>query len=110
MNKFFEYYTDIPPYTAPIYDSIDGAIIHPNQTRGWRKKYKGPISWLDVVLESTLDIEVAYPIVWPQTVTVFETDDWYWESHESLLHGQFNDFLDGKKLEDASPPRVSDTC
>lgn len=45
-----------------------------------------------------MDLELAFPIVYPQTVTVFQTDDWYWAGR-SVLHdeatGFFNDFLDG---------------
>lgn len=96
LNKFFEYYTSIPPYTSPIFDSIDGAITRPNQTLGSRHEYTRGDPWGLVLSEATLDLELAFPIVYPQTVKVFQTDDWYWAAHLQFNYlGFFNDFLDG---------------
>lgn len=59
MNKFFEYYTNIPNGTAPIYDSIDGAVTRINQTLGWRKDFFFGNPWsYGTAAESTLDYQV----------------------------------------------------
>lgn len=72
----------IPPYTTPLFDSIDGAGRFSNNET-FMTTGDG---------EAMLDITVAYPIVYPQNVRIFNVDDLHWEESASL--GYFNTFLD----------------
>ncbi|KAL9108243.1 MAG: hypothetical protein Q9227_006981 [Pyrenula ochraceoflavens] len=45
--------------------------------------------------ESDLDLQLAYPIIYPQTITLYQTDDlFYSNSPNSTATGIFNTFLD----------------
>ncbi|KIN05315.1 hypothetical protein OIDMADRAFT_51125 [Oidiodendron maius Zn] len=69
LNKFFaNYSSNIPQGTHPIPDLINGA--------------KGTTTVDQASTEADLDFEVAYPIVYPQTLTLYQ------------LGGSFNSFLD----------------
>ena len=62
----------------------------PCRWRGW--------PWRLVQGEDTLDLATAMPIVYPQNVTLYQTDDRWWsqQSTEHIGHGfgTFNTFLD----------------
>ncbi|MCJ1386575.1 hypothetical protein MMC17_009701 [Xylographa soralifera] len=46
--------------------------------------------------EADTDFDVAYPLVYPQTLTIFQTDDPYYSEYwANEYRGLFNDFLDG---------------
>ncbi|KAE8354948.1 peptidase S8/S53 domain-containing protein [Aspergillus coremiiformis] len=79
LDLFFKTYAkNIPPGTHPIPAMINGA--------------KAPISQESAGPESNLDFELAYPIVYPQTTTLYQTDDVNWAANSSA--GLFNTFLD----------------
>jgi tripeptidyl-peptidase-1 len=62
LNQFFsETYPTIPKGTTPILKPVDGAPGLTSQANGGG--------------ESTLDFELAYPIVYPQSIVLFQTDD-----------------------------------
>ncbi|GFP58671.1 aorsin [Trichoderma asperellum] len=83
LSWFFKKFaTYIPPYTTPLFDSIDGAGRFSNNET-FMTTGDG---------EAMLDITVAYPIVYPQNVRIFNVDDLHWEESASL--GYFNTFLD----------------
>jgi tripeptidyl-peptidase I len=72
----------IPIGTHPILASIDGG--------------KALVSVYGAGGESNLDFELAYPIVYPQNITLYQTDDWYCtNSGLGTARGAFNTFLDG---------------
>lgn len=50
----------------------------------------------EVAMECELDVEVALPIVYPQNVSIFQSDDPQWAYYENnhFRFGIFNDFLD----------------
>lgn len=91
LDLFFaEYAPWIPQGTSPVPAFIDGAVAPVPTASG------GP--------ESDLDFDMAYPIVYPQTITLYQTDDLYWAANKSNLtgngvftgpYGGFNTFLDG---------------
>ena len=69
LDMFFaNYSSNIPPGTHPIPDLINGA--------------QGPTTVDQASTEADLDFEVAYPIVYPQNLTLYQ------------LGGSFNSFLD----------------
>ena len=72
----------IPTNTRPLFTSIDGAgRFSNNQTQ---------LTTGDG--EAMLDIVVAYPIVYPQNVHIFNVDDLNWQVNTT--QGYFNTFLD----------------
>ncbi|OKL57999.1 Aorsin [Talaromyces atroroseus] len=79
LNNFFATYPSygIPNGTAPILDAIDGASITSGIVAG----------------ESNLDFSLAYPIVYPQNITLYQVDDTYYAEVGSG-GGRFNTFLD----------------
>lgn len=85
LDAFFSLYTpSIPNGTHPADQLIDGGIAvisDPNATN-----FGG---------ESMLDIQLSYPIIWPQGIKLFDSDDarvqaWY---NNTWTYG-FNTFLD----------------
>ena len=82
LNLFFRNYTPgIPQNTHPKPSFIDGA--------------KAPVPVKQAGGESDLDFELAYPILWPQTPTLYQTDDIHYATNpNSTSTGGFNTFLD----------------
>jgi tripeptidyl-peptidase I len=82
LDLFFANYTPhIPQGTHPTPAFIDGAAA--------------PTDVADAGGESDLDFELAYPLLYPQTITLFQTDDLYYATNEnSTSTGGFNTFLD----------------
>jgi tripeptidyl-peptidase-1 len=71
----------IPKGTHPTPAFIDGA--------------KAPVPVRDAGGESDLDFELAYPIIYPQTITLYQTDDLFYSNNpNSTSNGGFNTFLD----------------
>lgn len=82
LNLFFANFT---PYiqngTHPIPAFIDGA--------------QAPVPVTQAGGESALDLEIAYPLIHPQQVTLFQTDDInYTNGTLSNYSGIYNDWLD----------------
>ena len=63
-------YPRIPQGTGPKLNSIDGGVA--------------PVAQVNSGLESTLDFELAYPLLWPQETILYQTG----------LTATFNSFLD----------------
>lgn len=71
----------IPTGTHPILASIDGG--------------NSPVPVSEAGGESDLDFEIAYPIIYPQKITLYQTDDWWYASGgRGKPEGFFNTFLD----------------
>lgn len=81
LNSYWAAYpsSGIPNGTAPILKSIDGGTA--------------PGSLVDG--ESNLDFSLAFPIVYPQNITLFQTDDQYWSAFGQGLFNTFLDAIDG---------------
>ncbi|KAL9113006.1 MAG: hypothetical protein Q9227_002871 [Pyrenula ochraceoflavens] len=83
LDLFFEFlYPEIPQGTKPIDAPIDGAIV--------------PIPDEDLAeagVESALDLQISYPLIWPQNSIVFQTDDIVYESNYTF-EGFLNNFFD----------------
>ncbi|TVY22058.1 Aorsin [Lachnellula arida] len=70
----------IPTGTHPTLASIDGG--------------KAPVPVFEAG-ESDLDLEIAYPLIYPQKITLYQTDDrQYAQSGPGIPKGGFNTFLD----------------
>ncbi|CAK4033881.1 aorsin [Lecanosticta acicola] len=82
LNLFYSNFTRyIPNGTHPILDSIDGG--------------QAPVTVADAGGESDLDFELAIPIIYPQTTTLYQTDDpYYAQGYSESATGIFNTFLD----------------
>ncbi|KAK5135062.1 hypothetical protein LTR08_005722 [Meristemomyces frigidus] len=82
LNSFFTNFTSyIPNGTHPTLNGIDGG--------------SAPVAVLDAGGESDLDFELAIPIIYPQTTTLYQTDDLYYaEGGNGTTGGIFNTFLD----------------
>ncbi|CZT06100.1 related to serine protease [Rhynchosporium graminicola] len=81
INSFFANFTRyIPQGTHPNLASIDGGEAPEQQASAGGG-------------ESALDLELAYPLIWPQNITLYQTDDWYWSTF-AYVGGGFNTFLD----------------
>lgn len=81
LNLFFKNLSlGIPQGTHPKPAFIDGATA--------------PVPTPDGGSESDLDFELAYPIIYPQTITLYQTDDSYYVQNSSYNAGLFNTFLD----------------
>jgi tripeptidyl-peptidase I len=80
LDTFFEKLAPfIPTGTKPVINRIDGAQVF------------GKPSYLQ--LESMLDLDMVYPIVYPQNVRQLAVDDWYY-NNKVWKKGLFNTFLD----------------
>ncbi|KAK5685829.1 hypothetical protein LTS10_001942 [Elasticomyces elasticus] len=83
LDSFFTNFTSyIPNGTHPTLDSVDGGLA--------------PIANLsEAGGESNLDFMLAIPIIYPQTTTLYQTDDLYYaEGGNGTTGGIFNTFLD----------------
>ncbi|KAE8352214.1 peptidase S8/S53 domain-containing protein [Aspergillus coremiiformis] len=80
LNLFFGNFTPwIPQGTKPQPAFIDGGTA--------------PAPVEDAGTESNLDFQLAYPIVYPQTLTLYQTDDKFYGA-STIVDGLFNTFLD----------------
>jgi tripeptidyl-peptidase-1 len=80
LDLFFANFTPrIPNGTQPTPAFIDGAKFP-------------PFSWAGG--ESNLDFELAFPLIYPQTITLYQTDDEYYSASSVPGTGFFNTFLD----------------
>ncbi len=70
----------IPNGTSPIVHGIDGGGDSTKASMGGG--------------ETTLDLEVAYPLIYPQKLELFITDSVYETSYARVGRGLFNTFLD----------------
>ncbi|KAI0016302.1 subtilisin-like protein [Xylariomycetidae sp. FL0641] len=85
LQSFLEQFApNIPPTTRPLNVSIDLDEWHYNISGDPSQYQPG---------EADLDIEMALPIIYPQNVTVFQTDD-DWYAYDTTHQGLFNTFLD----------------
>ncbi|GAB7355963.1 hypothetical protein MBLNU459_g6595t1 [Dothideomycetes sp. NU459] len=82
LNLFFANFTPyIPAGTHPIPNFVDGA--------------QAPVPVADAGGESDLDFQLAYPIIYPQTTTLYQVDDiFYSNSPNNTATGIFNTFFD----------------
>ncbi|KAK5108167.1 hypothetical protein LTR62_008698 [Meristemomyces frigidus] len=82
LNLFFSNFTPyIPNGTHPTLDSIDGGYA--------------PVNLSEAGGESSLDLQLTYPLIWPQGVTLFQTDDInYSSSNLTNSTGFYNSWLD----------------
>jgi tripeptidyl-peptidase-1 len=79
LDAFFKKYAPtIPQGTKPTPAFVDGATA--------------PTSQAAAGIESDLDFEMAYPIIYPQGTTLYQTDDSQWDFTNKP--GLFNNFLD----------------
>jgi tripeptidyl-peptidase-1 len=80
LNLFFQKYTPyIPQGTHPTPNFIDGAEAPVNVSNGGG--------------ESTLDFELAYPLLYPQKLVLYQTDDYHYTVEKQPV-GFLNTFLD----------------
>jgi tripeptidyl-peptidase-1 len=91
LDLFFKNYTSyIPQGTHPIPANIDGG-----QQSTEDPYYAGG--------EVSLDLELAYPIVYPQKITLYQVDDFIVQANQNDTYTfGFNTFLDA--LDGVSPP------
>ncbi|OKL59359.1 Aorsin [Talaromyces atroroseus] len=81
LNLFFRNLSsNIPQGTHPIPAFIDGA--------------EAPVNVSEAGGESDLDFELAFPIIYPQTITLYQTDDSNYALADTPTSGFFNTFLD----------------
>ncbi|GAM88207.1 hypothetical protein ANO11243_062380 [Dothideomycetidae sp. 11243] len=90
LNEFFTNFTrgdwNIPNGTHPTLNSVDGGFA--------------PVPVAQAGGESDLDFELAYPIVYPQNITLYQTDDGFYTNPASNITGNYtgagflNTFLD----------------
>ena len=69
----------IPQGTGPKLEAIDGATA--------------PDPVLEAGVESDLDFQVSYPLIYPQGAVLFQTDDPVYEA-DYVYEGFLNNFLD----------------
>ncbi|KAL7945380.1 peptidase S8/S53 domain-containing protein [Trichoderma barbatum] len=83
LGYFFQKFAkEIPTNTTPLYSLIDGALLFSDNDTD-HTTGDG---------EAMLDIEVAYPIVHPQNIRLYNVDDLHWQV--TPTQGYFNTFLD----------------
>jgi tripeptidyl-peptidase I len=76
LNAFWQtLWPPIPQGTKPTDDLIDGAVSPANPTAS-------PVVPVGAG-EADLDVEMAWPIVYPQKITVFQVDDQWYEYEEA---------------------------
>lgn len=83
LNLFFTNFTSyIPNGTHPIDINIDGGVA-----RTTNLSLAGG--------EAELDLMLAYPIIYPQTITLYNVDDLLWQADPNITYTYgFNTFLD----------------
>ena len=91
LDTFFAtMYPDIPQGTYPEERLIDGAIGAVEDIPGHVQSQAG--------VESDLDFESAWPLIWPQKTVLFQADDEFYEANQTSLTtpyiGFFNTFFD----------------
>jgi tripeptidyl-peptidase-1 len=90
LDLFFTNYTKIPNGTHPIAANIDGG-----QGKTDDKYYAGG--------ETELDLMLSYPIVYPQSITLYNVDDYVVQANQNDTYtfgfNTFLDALDGVSLE-----------
>ena len=73
----------VPQGTRPILKGIDGGYA------------PYPANDTDHVTgESNIDIDIVTPLIYPQSVTLYQVDDAYYAPREVALDNTFNTFLD----------------
>ncbi|KAK0113865.1 hypothetical protein ONS95_014107 [Cadophora gregata] len=83
VNRFYAKYAKyVPQNTFPINATIDGA------------SYSVPAASELNRGEANIDIEMATSLIYPQTVTLYQTDDDVYEPQEVATTNLFNTFLD----------------
>ncbi|QKX54466.1 uncharacterized protein TRUGW13939_01552, partial [Talaromyces rugulosus] len=81
LDLFFKNMSpNIPQGTRPILNAIDGG--------------SAPVSKAKAGVESDLDMQLAYPIIYPQTLTLFQTDDSNYATGKKNSNGFLDTFLD----------------
>ena len=78
VEFFTRYATNIPPTTKPILQGIDGGTAPGLLDEG----------------ESDLDLQISYPIIYPQNSKLFQTDDIYYALGVKGGGGFLNTFFD----------------
>lgn len=94
LDVFFStLYPYIPNGTYPIEKSIDGAVGSIEEL-GYPEE--------DAGVESDLDFQASWPLIWPQGTVLFQTDDEYYEINQTSattpylgFYNTFFDALDG---------------
>jgi tripeptidyl-peptidase-1 len=91
LDTFFSaLHPEIPNGTYPEERLIDGAIGAVEDIPGFNVSDDGG--------ESDLDFEAAWPLIWPQKMVLFQTDDQYYEVNQSSAgspyYGYWNTFFD----------------
>lgn len=85
LDLFFENYAlEIPQGSRPQNLSVDQASWFYNDPNDTYTTFPD---------EADLDIQVAWPVIYPQNITVFQVDDAYYNLKSATL-GIFNTFLD----------------
>ena len=80
LNEFFAVLAqNIPIGTHPVLESIDGATA--------------PVAVNSAGVESDLDFQISYPVIYPQNSILFQTDDDVYETSYTY-EGFLNNFLD----------------
>ena len=86
---------NIPNGTYPIAKSIDGAVA------AFEDPTEIPIKQVGV--ESMLDFDSAWPLIWPQKTVLFQTDDEWYEST-----GNFSGFWNSELFFTSNVSKMSD--
>ncbi|KAJ5666609.1 hypothetical protein N7462_011018 [Penicillium macrosclerotiorum] len=92
LNLFFGTLAmDIPQGTHPELKSVDGG--------------KAPTLIGNAGAESDLDLQISYPIIWPQNSILFQTDDMVYEENYTFrgFLNTFLDAIDGSYCSEISP-------
>ncbi|MCJ1287426.1 hypothetical protein MMC26_006777 [Xylographa opegraphella] len=83
LDSFYaEYAPYVPQGTYPVPQLIDGA----NYSVSLNSSFNSG--------EANIDIDMAYSLIYPQTVTLYQTDDQIYEPEEVATTNLFNTFLD----------------
>jgi tripeptidyl-peptidase-1 len=81
LDIFFTTFAkNIPNGTHPILDSIDGGMA--------------PVAQINGGGESILDFQLAFPLVYPQKINLFQVDDQFFAREFLYELGSFDTFLD----------------
>ncbi|MCJ1417209.1 hypothetical protein MMC32_003549 [Xylographa parallela] len=83
LDSFYaEYAPYVPQGTYPVPQLIDGANFSVSLNSSFNSG------------EANIDIDMAYSLIYPQTVTLYQTDDQIYEPEEVATTNLFNTFLD----------------